>query len=301
MYRTIDTSLWSDPNVRKLKSAGKLLFLYLITNPHAHVSGIYYLPPSYIIHDTGLPQDTLDRVWHTLSDTGLAKIDAETDVVWVCNMFRYQGHGIKTTISASHHLKTLHNSILCKEFAEKYPEVLGVKNGYRIDGVSIGYPAQGSQKQEQEQNNTPLPPKGGNRATRTSRADPEGFAEFWQAYPRKQGRQKALQAWLRLSPDAALRAVLMDALVRQKRWPQWIRDEGAYVPHASTWLRGRRWEDQEQRPATATEPSLSPEERAARQKRDRDSERAERERLAADPQRSQKVQDLIRQVGGQVP
>src|SRR5687768_9377841 len=34
MYRTIDTSLWTDPTVRKLPPLAKLLFTYLITNGH---------------------------------------------------------------------------------------------------------------------------------------------------------------------------------------------------------------------------------------------------------------------------
>jgi hypothetical protein len=44
MYRTIETSMWTDAKFRGLPAPARLLFLYLITNPHAHVSGIYYLP-----------------------------------------------------------------------------------------------------------------------------------------------------------------------------------------------------------------------------------------------------------------
>src|SRR5688572_3122740 len=45
-FRTVQTHFWTDPDVRKLPPDSKLLLLYLITNPHTHVSGIYYLPIS---------------------------------------------------------------------------------------------------------------------------------------------------------------------------------------------------------------------------------------------------------------
>src|SRR6202043_2655300 len=95
--------------------------------------GIYYLPTSYILHDTGLSQRELDTLWDTLSRLVLSEIDRARDIVWVVKMFRYQGKGLKNAISASHHLKTLHKSHLCQRFAEMYPEVLAVENGYRID------------------------------------------------------------------------------------------------------------------------------------------------------------------------
>lgn len=73
----------------------------------------------------------------------------------------------------------------------------------------------------------------------------EGFAEFWKAYPKKVGKQDAIQAWNKLAPSEDLRAVLLQALERQKRWPGWLKDKGQYIPHPATWLNRKRWEDQE--------------------------------------------------------
>ena len=36
----------------------------------------------------------------------------------------------------------------------------------------------------------------------------------------------------------------MDGLRRQKDSVQWQRDGGKYIPHPSTWLNQRRWEDE---------------------------------------------------------
>lgn len=133
MYRTIETSMWSDPKIRSLPPTGKLLFVYFVTNSHTHVSGIYYLPSVLAQHETGLENGSYDTLCHTLSELDLVQFDHEREIVWVKNMLHYQGVGDKTNISASNQLKCLHNSPLCRLFAKKYPKVLTVKNGYRMD------------------------------------------------------------------------------------------------------------------------------------------------------------------------
>ena len=70
------------------------------------------------------------------------------------------------------------------------------------------------------------------------------FDLFWSKYPKKVKKQKARELWAKLAPDAALSAVILDALDRQRRSDQWTRDGGRYVPDPTTWLNGRRWEDE---------------------------------------------------------
>jgi hypothetical protein len=36
----------------------------------------------------------------------------------------------------------------------------------------------------------------------------------------------------------------LQILERHKLGQQWQKDNGEYIPHASTWLNGRRWEDE---------------------------------------------------------
>lgn len=74
---------------------------------------------------------------------------------------------------------------------------------------------------------------------------PIGFAQLWAAYPRKTARAAAMRSFSKLNPDNVLIASILVALDRQKRSDQWIRDGGKFVPHAATWLNGRRWEDEE--------------------------------------------------------
>jgi hypothetical protein len=73
---------------------------------------------------------------------------------------------------------------------------------------------------------------------------PVGFDQFWSAYPRHQGKRAASKAFARLKPDAGLLDVMVAAVKRQQQTEQWQRDGGQFIPHAATWLNGRRWEDE---------------------------------------------------------
>jgi hypothetical protein len=68
------------------------------------------------------------------------------------------------------------------------------------------------------------------------------FDKFWSAYPRKAGsKQKAFEAFKKA--DVSL-DVLLAAIENQKQSAQWSKDNGQFIPHPTTWLNGRRWEDQ---------------------------------------------------------
>lgn len=124
MYRNIDAAFWTDKKVRRLKPSERLLFLYLITNPHTHVSGLYYLPWLIAQHESGLTKEDLDLAATTLSDMKLCRFDHENELVWVVQMFKFQGRGQKNTLSAAHHLsEDCHNSFLIKEFIDVYSHV----------------------------------------------------------------------------------------------------------------------------------------------------------------------------------
>jgi hypothetical protein len=73
---------------------------------------------------------------------------------------------------------------------------------------------------------------------------PPGFDRFWQAYPRKTAKPQAAKAFARLRPDEPLLSRMLAALALQRQSAQWQRDEGQFIPHPSTWLNGRRWEDE---------------------------------------------------------
>jgi hypothetical protein len=83
------------------------------------------------------------------------------------------------------------------------------------------------------------------------------FDGFWNCYPIKKGKAAAEKSFARAvksaSPDEIIAAV-----EKQKRWPEWTKENGAYIPHPATWLNQGRWTDEPKngtgrKPLSATE------------------------------------------------
>jgi phage replication O-like protein O len=78
----------------------------------------------------------------------------------------------------------------------------------------------------------------------SDKASNEPFDMFWAAYPKRQAKQDALKAFTKLKPDESLLTAILAAVQRQAASEEWQRDNGRYVPMPATYLRGRRWEDE---------------------------------------------------------
>ena len=72
-----------------------------------------------------------------------------------------------------------------------------------------------------------------------SRPSKVRFDEFWNAYPKKVGKQYALKAWRKIKPTAELHEAIMQAVNAQKHSEQWRRDNGRFIPNPATWLKRR--------------------------------------------------------------
>lgn len=71
------------------------------------------------------------------------------------------------------------------------------------------------------------------------------FAQLWGVYPNHHNKAKANTAFMRLGPPRDLFDEMMGAVETQKTWANWQR---GIVPHLSTWVNGRRWEDEPSQP-----------------------------------------------------
>lgn len=71
--------------------------------------------------------------------------------------------------------------------------------------------------------------------------EPENFIFFWQAYPKKVNRQKALDAFREIEGTVDF-STLYSALSKQKNLDAW--EETRFIPNPENWLRNRRWEDE---------------------------------------------------------
>ena len=68
------------------------------------------------------------------------------------------------------------------------------------------------------------------------------FDEFWSLYPRKVNKAAARKAWQKLSPEQQLMAA--KAIDTHCQYWRAKETELEFIPHASTWLNGERFEDE---------------------------------------------------------
>ena len=72
-----------------------------------------------------------------------------------------------------------------------------------------------------------------------------GFESFWKVYPRHVAKQNAVKAWTKTGADdsqALTDSIIAD--VKQRLDGEWRGKDMQYIPHPSTYLNQRRWEDE---------------------------------------------------------
>ena len=69
-----------------------------------------------------------------------------------------------------------------------------------------------------------------------------GFIEFWKIYPNKVKKQDALKAWKSGKCEKIADTIIAD--VQKRVATEWKGAEMQYIPHPTTYLHQRRWEDE---------------------------------------------------------
>jgi nitrogen regulatory protein PII-like uncharacterized protein len=71
----------------------------------------------------------------------------------------------------------------------------------------------------------------------------ESFITFWELYPsiKRKDKLNAEKAWLKIKPDIE---IVKAALAWQVKDEDWIKEGGKYIPLPSTYINGKRWEDE---------------------------------------------------------
>lgn len=70
------------------------------------------------------------------------------------------------------------------------------------------------------------------------------FAEFWSAYPRREGKGKAREAFNKAVDAGANPAILVSAAARYASHHSKLRTERNWLAMPTTWLNQERWDDE---------------------------------------------------------
>lgn len=133
------------------------------------------------------------------------------------------------------------------ERQRRYREKLKLERNALRDGNVTPSRNDREEKRREDINTPQTPPNAPTNAPPSA-----GFDVFWKAYPRKVDKEKAIKAWKKIKPDGELAAKMLEAIGRQKKSDDWTKDGGKFIPYPTSWLNGKRWEDEANEPAPST-------------------------------------------------
>lgn len=180
-YAKISPQFWIGDTGRKLRDAGQeamLVGLYLLSNPHANMLGLYYLPKLFIAHETGLGLEGASKGLRRAIEAAFCSYDEASEMVFIHEMARYQiadqlAPTDKQCAGIQREYDSLPSNPFLSAFYEKYAEAFHLKtrreNGRASEGASM--PLR-SQEQEHDQEQEQLKPSSSEQKGRSDLATP---------------------------------------------------------------------------------------------------------------------------------
>lgn len=240
-YGKVSPQFWIGETGKKLRAAGpeaQVVSLYLMTCPHSNMIGLYYLPVMYLAHETGLGLEGASKGLQRAIDAGFCSYDEASEMVFVHEMARFQigsklSAGDKRCKGIQNEYDSLPENPFLVQFFERYEGDFNMEN-CRGKSTKNRRPLQapskplGSQEQEQEQEQDICA---------------NGFARFWDAYPKKKSKGTAEKVFLKIKPSEQLLETMLESIEQAKTSDGWKKDNGQFIPYPATWLNAKGWED----------------------------------------------------------
>lgn len=108
--RMINTRFWSDGFIIDLNPLDRYLFLYLLTNEHTNICGIYELPLKRIADETGIEKDMVSKMLTRFS----GKIQYIDGWVYIKNFSKHQSDNLSVKKGVDNARKLVPHEILNK-------------------------------------------------------------------------------------------------------------------------------------------------------------------------------------------
>jgi hypothetical protein len=160
-YSKLSPHFWISEQGKKIKQfslATRLIAVYLISNPHCTMLGIYYLPIPFIAHELGIPLEEASEGLENLCEIGFCSYDAASEYVWVHDMALSQlGQALKPNDNRVKCINDLYHALPELPFIDTFFETYHIPLCLEKKPKGLLRPYQGaskpllSQEQEQEQ------------------------------------------------------------------------------------------------------------------------------------------------------
>lgn len=156
-YSSVSPQFWIGKTGKRLRGCveAQLVAMYLVTNPHSNMLGIYYLPVMYVAHETGLGLEGASKGLQRAIEAGFCSYDSDSEMVWVHEMARFQiGEGLaandKRVIGIHRKVEALPNTQLKHDFMARYAKDFHFKIEAKTASPSEA-PCKPLRSQEQDQ------------------------------------------------------------------------------------------------------------------------------------------------------
>lgn len=247
-YRMIDTNMWLDPWFEEASPDEKLLFVYLFTNPYCSSAGAAQYSHKRLSNETGIPRDRIDVAIEAMMLAG--KILVDGDWIACCAFIKHQTRNGNFALSVSKAISEIGSATIRQQVSNLIP------TPKQPQGDPKATPNRGKRKtdhtplQEQDQVQVLEQVQEPKKKTHTSgKPDdiPPGFAEFWEAYPRKVDKSQAAKTYHARVKDGATPEELLLAAQNYAAHCLASKTEVKFIKHPKTFLNPdwRQWLEKE--------------------------------------------------------
>ena len=122
-YRKVHTKFWTDHKVEPLSKEAKLLFLYLMTNPHRPSSGLYQITKERMARDCTMTVEEVEKALMELAALELVLYDNENSMVLVINAVKYLAQKSKQMRQSVVNCIVYNNTPLAEELLKRHPYI----------------------------------------------------------------------------------------------------------------------------------------------------------------------------------
>lgn len=223
-YGIVSPMFWTGTTGKNLRGKHELQVMaaYLMTGPHSHQTGIYYLPLMYAAHETGLSIEGASKALSSLADEGFCEYDASSEWIWVREMAAWQigtalAAGDKRCKGVQQYLETLPALPFIQAFIQRYREDFNLSP---LKAPSEGLSSNRTE-QDQEQEQVQAPP--GRLAKKRQTGWPEGFTLTDDL------REYATKNLPQVDPSALFEKFRDQALAKSWAYADWSKAFQTYV------------------------------------------------------------------------
>ena len=236
--RIVNTDFWNDDKIVDYFSPeDKLFFLYLLTNPHTTLLGIYKINKKVMAFELGYSIDTISVLLDRFENKyEMIKYSNKTQEIAIRNYLKHSiikgGKPIEDCL-----IKNI-SDVKDKSLLEYiYLNIKDCNNLNETINKIINNNIYNNINNNNSNSND-------NRVSCNDTKYDTLFNEFWQHYPKKVDKKKAKEKFIKLKPKKELVELMIKQVERFKDTKEWKQENGEYIPNPSTWINKERWEDE---------------------------------------------------------